>query len=88
MEDDRMLALSSQSGDSQMDEDLGSPQQNRKDPRRVQDRVDYISQPKMMGGEGCVLHPHQFDSLKWMAALIKNNMNGLLADDMGLGKPI
>ena len=71
-----------------MDEGLGSPQQNRKDPRRVQDRVDYISQPKMMSGEDCVLHPHQFDSLKWMAALVENNMNGLLADDMGLGKTI
>ena len=42
----------------------------------------------MMGGEGCVLHPHQFDSLKWMAALVENKMNGLLADDMGLGKTI
>ena len=34
------------------------------------------------------LEPHQFDSLKWMAALDENDMNGLLADDMGLGKTI
>ena len=37
---------------------------------------------------GCQLQPHQFDSLKWMAALLENGMNGLLADDMGLGKTI
>ena len=42
----------------------------------------------MMSRKGCVLHPHQFDSLKWMAALVENDMNGLLADDMGLGKTI
>ena len=42
----------------------------------------------MMLQEGCHLHPHQFDALKWMAALVENNMNGLLADDMGLGKTI
>ena len=41
-----------------------------------------------MSREGCMLHPHQFDSLKWMAALVENDMNGLLADDMGLGKTI
>ena len=34
------------------------------------------------------LEPHQFDALKWLAALDDNNMNGLLADDMGLGKTI
>mmetsp|Transcript_46840 Transcript_46840/g.62010 ORF Transcript_46840/g.62010 Transcript_46840/m.62010 type:complete len:104 (+) Transcript_46840:309-620(+) len=34
------------------------------------------------------LEPHQFESLKWLAALDDNDMNGLLADDMGLGKTV
>ena len=34
------------------------------------------------------LEPHQLDSLKWMASLDANNVNGLLADDMGMGKTI
>ena len=35
-----------------------------------------------------LLEPHQFDFLKWMAALDEEGVNGLLADDMGLGKTI
>ena len=34
------------------------------------------------------LHPHQIDSLKWMGSLHENNLNGILADDMGMGKTI
>ena len=28
------------------------------------------------------------DSLKWMASLYENEVNGILADDMGMGKTI
>lgn len=34
------------------------------------------------------LEPHQLDFLKWMAALDQNDINGLLADEMGMGKTI
>lgn len=34
------------------------------------------------------LEPHQLDFLKWFASLDENNINGLLADDMGMGKTI
>ena len=46
-----------------------------------------MHQPTQMNAFG-TLEPHQFDALKWMAALDENNMNGLLADDMGLGKTV
>jgi SWI/SNF-related matrix-associated actin-dependent regulator of chromatin subfamily A member 5 len=35
-----------------------------------------------------VLQPHQMDALKWMASLYENGLNGILADDMGMGKTI
>ena len=46
-----------------------------------------IAQPKCLS-DGCVLQPHQIDSLKWMSILYENKINGILADDMGMGKTI
>ena len=57
------------------------------DPRSHSDRLTHIRQPTMMNAFG-QLEPHQFDSLKWLVSLDENNMNGLLADDMGMGKTI
>ena len=34
------------------------------------------------------MQAHQLDSLKWMVSLYENNVNGILADDMGMGKTI
>lgn len=38
------------------------------DPRQVSDRLNYMRMPEQMTKFG-MLEPHQFDSLKWMAAL-------------------
>jgi len=49
--------------------------------------LPFTGQPKIIPKE-CVLQPHQLDSLKWMASLYENGVNGILADDMGMGKTI
>ena len=49
--------------------------------------VTFTGQPKCLNKE-CELQPHQIDSLKWMASLHENDLNGILADDMGMGKTI
>ena len=43
--------------------------------------LNFQGQPKCLP-EGCVLQPHQMDSLKWMASLYENKVNGILADEM------
>ena len=48
---------------------------------------NYVGQPKCLSKD-CELHPHQMDSLKWMASLYENKANGIIADDMGMGKTI
>lgn len=35
-----------------------------------------------------LLEPHKLDFLKWMVAMDQNDINGLLADEMGMGKTI
>ena len=43
--------------------------------------IQFTGQPKCLN-KACELEPHQLDSLKWMASLHENNLNGILADDM------
>lgn len=47
----------------------------------------FVGQPNCLT-KGMKLHPHQVDGLKWMGSLHENNVNGILADDMGMGKTI
>ena len=51
------------------------------------ERSHFIGQPICLA-KGQKLQPHQIDSLKWMGSLHANNLNGILADDMGMGKTI
>ena len=45
-----------------------------------------VSQPPTVtGGQ---LRPYQLDALNWLIQLFENGMNGILADQMGLGKTI
>ena len=39
------------------------------------------SQPKLLTGE---LKPYQIVGIEWMASLYNNNLNGILADEMGI----
>ncbi|KAK6929997.1 SNF2, N-terminal [Dillenia turbinata] len=39
----------------------------------------------LQGGE---LRPYQLEGLQWMLSLFNNNLNGILADEIGLGKTI
>ena len=43
--------------------------------------LNFQGQPKCLS-EDCQLQPHQLDSLKWMASLYENQINGILADEM------
>ena len=46
-----------------------------------QNKSKNLKQPKCLSA-GCVLQPHQLDSLTWLATLYSNQINGILADDM------
>jgi SNF2 family DNA or RNA helicase len=43
--------------------------------------LNFQGQPRCLAEE-CQLQPHQLDSLKWMASLYENGVNGILADEM------
>ena len=36
----------------------------------------------------CELRPYQLDGIMWMISLYQNGLNGILADQMGLGKTV
>lgn len=64
----------------------------REDPRILQPKIKNpenqsvrFQPPSIKGG---VLVDHQISSLNWMIDLYENNSNGILADQMGLGKTI
>lgn len=45
-----------------------------------------LSQPTIMNGG--TLKPFQISGLQWLVSLYNNNLNGILADQMGLGKTV
>lgn len=36
----------------------------------------------------CKLRPYQLKGIQWMISLYQNGLNGILADQMGLGKTV
>lgn len=49
-----------------------------------QKEISSIEQPLLI--RNCVLKRHQLKGLSWLISLNKCNCNGILGDDMGLGK--
>merc|ERR1711871_1913021 len=49
-------------------------------------KTEKVAQPRMLKGGD--LKEYQLAGLQWMVSLYNNNLNGILADDMGLGETI
>lgn len=69
----------SRSKENTTSEDLSSA----KEDETEKEQADLV--PLLTGGK---LKPYQIKGVKWMISLWQNGLNGILADQMGLGKTI